>query len=227
MSVSIARTASIVNCSDREYFDLPQVSNSDINWVKENTSSKDAIGNKEDVYRFGSLLDAVVTESERINFFKKTLDDQPVDLAEWNKSIRMRKSFFRDKFCLNVYANSKSQVVMTNDVTLEIEGVQFTMPMRCKWDFLDETVPWQWGADLKSTAAISQEQFDAALTHFGYDQQMVLYMTIAGIKQVIVLGVSKVNYKVFRKVIREGDELYKSGVNKLKYWGWKYYNLFF
>lgn len=217
--------ARILNCSDEVYFGLPEVSNSDINWLKEQTSSRDSIGDKQAAYRFGTLLDAVVTDQDRIDFFKKTIDGTPVIPQEWDKAIRMRKSFFADKFCLEIYTDSEPQVVMTRDVELDFYGLKYSLPMRGKWDFF--LFNGGYGSDLKSTTATTQEQFEASVAHFGYDQQMAVYMEIAQIDFVVLLGVSKVNYRVFKKFIRRGDETWESGMNKLRYWGYKYFTLFY
>lgn len=211
----------IENCSD--YFNRPEVSNSDLSSLDAELSAKDPVGgDKVAAYRFGSLLDAIITEPERIDFLKQTSDENPVDPKEWNKALKMRKAFFSDSFCNNILKSSLPQVVMVADVVLDVDGFIFSLLMRCKWDFFTDFL----GADLKSTVATTQEQFEAACSMFQYDRQMAVYMEISGVDQVVLIGVSKVNYKVFKKFIKRGDPFHQSGMEKFKVLALKYYMLF-
>lgn len=211
----------IENCSD--YFNRPEVSNSDLSSLDAELSAKDPVGgDKVAAYRFGSLLDAIITEPERIDFLKQTSDESPVDPKEWNKALKMRKAFFSDSFCNNILKSSLPQVVMVADVVLDVDGFKFSLPMRCKWDFFTDFL----GADLKSTVATTQEQFEAACIMFQYDRQMAVYMEISGVDQVVLIGVSKVNYKVFKKFIKRGDPFHQSGMEKFKVLALKHYMLF-
>lgn len=211
----------IENCKD--YFNRPEVSNSDLGSLEADLSGRDPIGgDKEAAYRFGSLFDAVVTEPERVDFNKKTVDGIPALPVEWNKALKMRKSFLADQFCVGILSESKAQAVTVAEVELELEGVGFSLPMRCKWDFFTDYM----GADLKSTIATTQQQFEAVCDMFQYDRQSAVYMTIAGIDKMVLIGVSKVNYKVFKKFIRRGDDFFNSGYEKFRHLAWKYYMLF-
>jgi hypothetical protein len=211
----------IENCSD--YFNRPEVSNSDLSSLEAELSAKDPVGgDKVAAYRFGSLLDAIITEPDRVDFLKKTLDEIPVEPSEWNKALKMRKAFFGDEFCNNLLKMSLPQVVMVSDVVLNVDGFVFTITMRCKWDFFTDFL----GADLKSTVATTQEQFEAVCIMFQYDRQMAVYMEISGIDQVVLIGVSKVNNKVFKKFIKRGDPFHQSGMEKFKVLALKHYMLF-
>ncbi len=212
--------------ANTDYFSLPQVSNSDLSWLKGQIQAIDSLGgNKDAAYRFGTLLDAIITEPERINFTKRTIDGEPIDLDEFNKALRMRDSFLRDPFCMNLLKSSVPQKIVIKDVDLEFQGQKFTLPMRCKWDFFID--PMKLGADLKSTTATSEDQFRSAIQMFDYPRQMAVYMTISGIDSIALVGVSKVNYKIFKVFIKRGDDLFQRGMASFTELAYKYYLMFY
>lgn len=210
--------------ADVNYFDLPYVSNSDLSSLKDETGTREQFGDKEKAYAFGSLFDAVVTEPERINVLKKTFDGEAYDPIDMMVADKMKDSFFEDVECRQLLMLSHFQTVMVRKVPLVYRDVSFVLHMRCKWDGWIPG-PW-WGWDLKSTTATTQEQFEAACEHFDYDRQRAVYMTIAGSDQDMLVGVSKVNFKVFKKRIRKGDAFYRSGMSKFLHLGLKYHVMY-
>lgn len=207
-----------------DYFDLPYVSNSDLSALYYETSAKERVGDLEKAYSFGTLFDAVVTEPERINVLKHTLDGEPYDQVDMMVAAKMRDSFFEDPECRQLLLLSSFQNVMIRKVPLVYRDVSFILHMKCKWDGWIK--PAWWGWDLKSTTATTQEQFEAACEHFDYDRQRAVYMTIAGSDQDMLVGVSKVNFKVFKKRIRKGDDFYRSGMSKFLNLGLKYHVMY-
>ena len=211
----------IENCED--YYNRSEVSNSELSALEAELSGKDPIGgDKQSAYRFGSLYDAILTETFRVDFNRKTVDGIEAIPKEWDKAMLMRKSFLNDDFCRNVLSACQTQTVTVADVTLEFQGIEFTLPMRCKWDFFSEFI----GADLKSTIASSQQQFLNVCDRFNYDRQCAVYMTIAGIDQMALLGVSKQNHKVFKKFVKAGDDFHTRGMEKFVEIAYRYYTLF-
>jgi hypothetical protein len=99
--------------------------------------------------------------------------------------------------------------------------VPFSLPVRCKWDFWMPSV--QYGADLKSTVANNQKQFEEASRYFDYDRQRYFYMMIGAARQDILIGISKENFQVFKIPIRHGDDFWKSGKEKALELAFKYY----
>jgi hypothetical protein len=207
-----------------DYFLLPQVSNSDLSGLYYETKAVERMGNIDKAYAFGSLIDAVITEPERVNVFKYKLDGQPFSKLDLIAAFRMRDSFFKDRDCVQLLKYSECQRVMIRNVPLQYRGFSFVLPMRCKWDGWLNSAWWGW--DLKSTAATSQQQFDAACKHFDYDRQRAVYMTIAGSDQDMIIGISKVNFKVFKKRIKKGDEFYKAGMSKFLELALKYHVMY-
>lgn len=213
----------IENCHN--YYERDEVSNSDLSAMEEQLSANDAwVADKTAAYRFGSLLDAIITEPERVDFRTKTIDGIPAIPEEWARALKMRKSFLSDEVCKMILRESKGQVVTTADVEFEFEGQKFVLPCRSKWDFFMPVMGY--GADLKSTTATTQEQFEAACMMFNYDRQRAFYMNIIGSDYDVLIGISKVNFKVFKKFIKRGDSFFNSGMDKINSLAWKYYMLF-
>ena len=207
-----------------DYFDLPQVSNSDLSSLHYETSKIERIGNIEKAYEFGTLVDAVITEHDRINVIKRQIDGKPINAIDFERVTRMREAFFRDEEARTLLKYSDCQKVMIRNVPLAYRGVSFVLPMRCKWDMWIDHM-W-FGGDLKSTMATSQQQFEAACQHFDYDRQRAFYMTIAGSDQDFLIGVSKINFKVFKMYIKRGDRFFNSGMSKMLRLAFKYHMMY-
>ena len=82
------------------------------------------------------------------------------------------------------------------------------------------------GGDIKSTTATTQEQFEAAITHFDYHRQRAFYMTLSGHPRDVVIGISKKNFKVFKVFIKRGDPLFEKGMEEFRMLAYKYFTLF-
>ena len=59
------------------YYDRPEVSNSDLTELKNILHPRRQFGDREEAFRFGSLVDAMVTEPARENYYRLTVDDFP------------------------------------------------------------------------------------------------------------------------------------------------------
>jgi len=208
-----------------DYFDLPQVSNSDLSWLKEHTSGKDVIGNKERAYYVGNLTDAILTESDKIDFLKKTFNGHKIVDEDFEQTIKMRDAFLKDRFCRNILTLSSPQKIIIRDVEIEYQEIKFTLPMRCKYDLFMDTV--EYGGDIKSTVCKTREEFETSIDFFDYDRQRAVYMTLAECDYDVLIGISKNNFKIFKKFIKRDDETFIRGMNKFRYLAYKYYNLFY
>jgi PDDEXK-like domain of unknown function (DUF3799) len=207
------------------YFGRNEVSNSDLTWLKNYYQPEMDEVVKEKAYRFGSLLDAIITEPFKVNYFKKKVEDVQYTDEEFEKAEQMKKSFLNDPFAKNILSQSDMQKVMivNRNFTYE-DDMNFKLDVRCKWDLWMQNLGW--GGDLKSTTATTQKQFEEAVRYFDYDRQRAWYMDIAGSNQDVLIGVSKVNFKVFKVPIRRDDELYKSGFRKYNELAFKWWALF-
>ncbi|MFO7935108.1 MAG: hypothetical protein R6U78_13635, partial [Bacteroidales bacterium] len=84
-----------------------------------------------------------------------------------------------------------------------------------------------YGGDIKSTVCRTQEEFETSIDFFDYDRQRAVYMTIAECDYDVLIGISKINLKIFKKFIKRDDETFKRGMNKFRYLAYKYYTLFY
>ena len=63
-----------MNHNPDEYYNRPEVSNSDLTALK-NLLHPHQEGDKERAFRIGNLVDAIITEPARVNYYRFTVDD--------------------------------------------------------------------------------------------------------------------------------------------------------
>ena len=100
------------------------------------------------------------------------------------------------------------------------EDFNFSLDCRCKWDFFGHI-----SGDLKTTACTTQKQFDSVFSFLDYDRARAFYMDIDNTDTDLVIGVSKVNFKIFYKQIKRNDTTYLQGKDKYTELAFKYYIL--
>lgn len=206
------------------YYSRPEISNSDLSWLKNSLSISDEVMSPYLSYRFGTLVDAVITDPENFDFQNLAYGNYVYEREELDRALKMKSSFLKDEFCRKLIKASSTQTVKVGEVQLSYAGLLFSLLMRCKYDLLAESLGI--GGDLKSTTAQTKEQFYNSIFHFDYDRQRAVYMSISGLDRDVVIGVSKVNFKVFKVYIKRGDDIFNSGMRKLEYLGYKYFMLF-
>lgn len=210
------------------YYNRSEVSNSDLTALKLLLHPGLQTGNKEVAFRFGSLVDALITEPDRANFYHKTVDDVVYTDDEWQHAIDMRRALYReaehDAFLKKVLELSDTQKVMVNQSQqFEYGEFPFTLDTRCKWDWWIDAAGF--GGDLKTTSASSQKEFDEAIDLFDWDRSRAWYMDIAGSNQDFVYAISKKNGKVFKHFIKRGDSTYTRGREKYEELAFHYWCL--
>jgi hypothetical protein len=205
------------------YYSRREVSNSDLSALKQMLCPRE-MPDPEYAYRFGNLIDAMITEPERVDFFKRTLDDIQFTVEEFDRAERMRRAFFADEFCRTLAEHASGQEVMTRCRKFNYSGYDFELDTRCKWDLWRSD--WGWGGDIKSTAATTQSQFEAAAKFFDYDRQRAWYMDIAGCTRDVLIGISKVNFKVFRIAINRSSDWYMQGFQKYNELAFKWHLIY-
>lgn len=207
------------------YYGRPEVSNSDLSELKKYFSPPSYAMDLEDAYRFGNLVDAMITEPERVDHLKKQVDGVQFKDDEWNLSYDMLKAFRNDPICAQYLKMASGQSVFTNpDFKITFDGFEFSLPVRCKYDLWFEII--KSGSDIKSTAATTQKQFEDACKYFDYDRQRAWYMDITGAKQDMLIGISKKNKKIFKLPITRDSNFYKEGKEKYQELAFKYWMLF-
>ena len=206
------------------YFGRNEVSNSDLSWLNGYWKPEMDEVVKQKAYKFGTLLDAIITEPFKVDFFKFQVDGVQYSEEDFDKVAQMKKSFMNHKLAANILLQSDTQKVMIEKRKFQFDDVDFELNTRCKWDLWMPNLGW--GGDLKTTTATTQKQFEEAVRFFDYDRQRAWYMDIAGSNQDVLIAVSKVNYKVFTVPIRRDDELYKIGKQKYNELAFKWWVLF-
>lgn len=217
-----------MNHNPDEYYNRSEVSNSDLTELKNLLHPRLQFGDKEAAFRFGTLVDAVITEPERVNFYRFTVDDVQYTEDEFRHAQEMHKSLRmearKDHFLAKVLEIAETQRFMVNkQQQFEYGGLPFTLDTRCKWDWFLPVM--NFGGDLKTTFAASQKEFDEAVDFFDWDRSRAWYMDIAGSDRDFIYAISKRNGCVFKKFINRGDEIYNRGKDKYEELAFQYWCL--
>ena len=126
-----------MNYNPDTYYQRSEVSNSDLTTLKQLLHPRLQFGDKEAAFRFGNLVDAVITEPSRVNYYRNTVDDVQYTQEEINHARAMynalRKEAERDQFLAYVLANSNTQTAMVNQQQpFYYGGFLFHLDTRCK-----------------------------------------------------------------------------------------------
>lgn len=214
--------------AQQPYYSRKEVSNSDLTQLKNLLHPRLQYGDREAAFRFGSLVDALVTEPNRVNRYRFTVDDVQYSEDEFEHAMHMlralRSEARRDAFLAKVLETADTQRCMFNkQQQFQYGGFSFSLDTRCKWDwFLPR---FCFGGDLKTTFAATQKEFDEAVDFFDWDRSRAWYMDIAGSDRDFIYGISKNNGCVFKKFIMRGDEIYKRGREKYEELAFHYWCL--
>lgn len=217
-----------MNHNPDEYYNRPEVSNSDLTELKNILHPHQQYGDREAAFRFGSLVDAIITEPARVNYYKFTVDDVQYTEDEFRHAREMQRSLRieakRDPFLAKVLELSDTQRFMVNrKQQFSYGGFPFSLDTRCKWDWFLTNVGF--GGDLKTTFATSQQQFDEAVDFFDWDRSRAWYMDIAGSSRDFIYAISKKNGCVFKKFITRDDGIYTRGREKYEELAFQYWCL--
>ena len=208
------------------YYLRPEVSNSGLTALKKYFFPDFITYDPTIAFRFGNLIDYMITEPHKVDFYTKKIEgyEDPMTEDDFKKASEMRKSFMKDQLCAQLMPLASFQKVFLDRIGFNYGGVKFELDMRCKYDMFMNLL--KWGADIKSTASATQKSFIDACYHFDYDRSRVLYMLLSRSDKDMILGISKVNYKVFKISIQRGDEFWKSGYEKLTQLAFQYWLYF-
>lgn len=206
-----------------DYYKRPEISNSDLSWLKQQLWPRE-MPDPTEAYKFGSLIDAMITEPEKVDYFNYILGEQKYNMTDFAKAERMKMAFFNDPVAAHLAKYSTGQKEMYRVLEMSYCGLPFVLDTRCKWDLWADT--FRHGGDIKSTAATSQSEFEAACEYFDYDRQRAWYMDIAGADKDVLIGISKKNFKVFKIFITRDSEFYKSGKDKYLELAFRWWNIY-
>ncbi len=211
-----------------EYFNRGEVSNSDLTELKNFLYPRTQYGDKEKAFKFGTLVDALITENNRVRYDSRLVDDVRYSEEDFSLGLEMRKSLRmearRDTFLAQVLEKADTQKFMVNkNQEFNYGEFKYSLDTRCKWDFWLSA--YGFGGDLKTTFAESQKQFNEALDFFDWDRSRAWYMDIAGSQQDFIYAISKKNCKIFKTFIKRGDPIYLKGKEKYDELAFKYWML--
>ena len=208
------------------YYQRSEVSNSDLTALKELLHPRLQFGNREEAFRFGSLVDAIITEPARVNYYRFTVDDTQYTEEEFRHAQEMERALRaearRDPFLDYVLRNAETQKFMVNQgQQFEYCGFPFSLDTRCKWDW------WlgQFGGDLKTTSASTQKEFEQMIDFFDWDRSRAWYMDIARSDRDFIYAISKKNNRIFKKHITRNDPVYRAGREKYEDLAFKWWCL--
>jgi len=210
------------------YYNRKEVSNSDLTELKNLLYPQPQYGDKEQAFKFGTLVDALITEPDRVDLFNFRVDDVQYIEDDFCLAIEMRKSLMaesrKDKFLDSVLKLSETQKTsIRQKQAFNYSGFDYILDTRCKWDWFIGTM--NFGGDLKTTAATSQKEFEEAVDFFDWDRSRAWYMDIVGSDRDFIYAISKKNCKVFKYFINRGDKTYQRGKEKYNELAFKYWQL--
>lgn len=206
-----------------QYYNRKEVSNSDLSELKDYLEGKEKHDRTKN-YQFGNLFDAMLTEPGRIDYRGRKFDGNEVEWEMWERAIKMKLAYTGDQYCAMIQKQAGKQAVYVENVKLNYEGFDFALLMRCKLDF--DLPSASLAVDLKTTFAVNERQFRTAVEMFDYDRQAAVYMTICNYDRFAIIGVSKINDKIFKIFITKDSGLYKTGMEKFQDLALKWYLLF-
>lgn len=214
--------------NNENYYERSEVSNSDLTELKNLLHPHIQYGDKQAAFRFGSLVDAIITEPERVNYFQHTVDNVQYTEEEFEHAKEMLRSLRHeartDTFLKKVLEISDTQCCMVNkQQAFEYGGFAFTLDTRCKWDWF--LCKFGFGGDLKTTFASTQKEFDEAVDFFDWDRSRAWYMDIAHSDRDFIYAISKKNCCVFKKFINRDDAIYQRGREKYEELAFQYWCL--
>lgn len=206
------------------YYSRPEISNSDLSWLQSYFMNREQLHDLTEAYRFGNLIDALITEPNRCDHMRFRVDQEQFTALEWDCARKMLKAFREDEFCMQLLKHSSGQSVVARMMMMQYEGVDFELPCRCKFDLKSDVL--KISADIKSTVCVTADQFRNSIQYFNYDKQAAFYMDLAEVDRFLFIGISKKNFKIFKVPVVRGDALYNSGKEKYTEWAFKYWYLF-
>lgn len=211
-----------------KYYERSEVSNSDLTQLKNLLHPGLQYGDREAAFRFGSLVDAIITEPGRVNYYEHTVDDVQYTEDEFRHAREMYRSLRqearRDPFLSKVLEIADTQCCMVNRAQpFEYGGFSFTLDTRCKWDWF--LTGFNFGGDLKTTFASTQREFDEAVDFFDWDRSRAWYMDITHSDRDFIYAISKKNCCVFKKFINRDDAIYRHGREKYEELAFQYWCL--
>lgn len=213
------------------YYSRSECSNSDLSDVNKLLNPDIYSFDYYEALRFGNLVDAFLTEMHRVNVYTNSLMDGNIcDIykpEDFGLARKMKIAFYKDPTCSAFMKLADCQKVSVGEIELEFAGFKFKLKARAKWDLFMK--PLKMGADIKTTTAKTQKEFEAACFHFNYFRSRVWYALLENTEKDMLIGISKVNQKVFKVPMTKGDAYWDIGYKQaceLGFYYWFYFDGF-
>ena len=211
--------------TNQNYYSFPAVNNSELSQLQNMWEPEEVVFDKQMAYDDGNLVDAVITEPHRVDWFKRTVQgvSRIYTPEKMEMAKQMKKTFNQNPFCLSLIKHCAYQHISYNPhFKVQYEGWEFEIPAKCKWDLFCPA--FDMSGDIKSTFATSQKQFVDACHYFDYPRSRAWYMDLERRKNDIIIGISKKTYEVFKVPITK--ELYELGKAQYQELAFKWFYLF-
>jgi hypothetical protein len=204
------------------YFELPEVSSSDLGALKRVFYGlPDNRAELVEAFNFGSLVDAMLTEGYLLYptvAGLRTIDGQMIHftLDDWKLAKRLADTLAADPVIRRLLPMAIGQYIFRRTLDFIYEGEVYQIRGKCKFDLYARAI--KTGLDFKTTSATTRAQFIESIDFFDYDKAAAWYMDLARIDFFWIAGISKKNGKVFKCAIERGDATHKAGVAKYSVW---------
>lgn len=206
------------------YYSRTEVSNSDLSELKKLLMPAQFEFDYSDALRMGTLVDAFITEMSKVNIYKRTIEEYSYTESEIQLARDMKRAYYNDPTCASFMKLAECQKVSIATVEFDYNGIKFSILMRCRWDLFLPRL--KMGADIKSTTATNQQQFETACDYFDYWRSRVIYMLIENTNKDMLIGISKVNKRIFKIPIVRGDANWNKGLKSATEFAFNYWLLF-
>lgn len=213
--------------NDNNYRSFPAVSNSDLSWLEEYWMPEKVKIDLRKAYANGTLIDAMITEPHKVNFFKLSVEGESYQYStdEFEAAKEMKKAFYKDAFCSQMVKQCNFQhITYKPEFLINYEGFEFTLPSKCKWDLF--CPGFDMSGDIKSTTCTTQKQVEEVVRHFNYDRSRAWYMDLEKRNNDILIFISKVNFKIFKVPVKRGSSIFNEGKKKYQELSFKWWYLF-
>ena len=199
------------------YYELDAVSNSDLSEFRRVYYGYKEPQGLENVFAFGSLVDAMRTEKNKLNPYSRSLTDDYgrviyFEVDVWRFAERLAIEMGKDPTVALLSPHMVGQYVFVRTLQFIYEGDEYTIQGRCKFDGFAKM--FSTGLDYKTLSCTTQKQFVESISHFDYDRAAAWYMDLARIDYFWIIGISKINMKLFKYAIQRGDAMHTLGVQK-------------
>lgn len=201
------------------YFEIDALSNSELGQLKKGIFNVNSPKHLQHIFDFGNLVDALLTEPpEVVQKYRQLCGEE-----KWQQALKMVEQCEKDPVIKLMIDHSIPQYIFVRLLNVKYLDYQFNIRSKCKFDLFMKTRLS--GIDFKTLSVSNYQQFKDSIHHFDYDRQAAFYMDLARIKRFWIIGISKINFQIFKLCIQHGDHIYTRGKKKYSYWAWKYHTL--